>query len=136
MLWKSTSGRTFSKGSTDFSQPTVPSSIQNQIDQTNGEISAAQNLSNTSALLSSLTNDYNSMSQANGSVSAPFQANVQKNGQNYVASLDPSPEFTQKVTTMAQNIADGLSCGFGGGSCISSPMNWAPLAPGNDPVLF
>ncbi len=46
------------------------------------------------------------MSESNGSVSAPFQANVQQSGQNYVASLDPSPAFTQKVTTMAQNIAD------------------------------
>ena len=31
---------------------------------------------------------------------------------------------------------NGLSCGFGGGSCMSFPINWAPLAPGNDPVIF
>ncbi|MFZ2255913.1 MAG: hypothetical protein WAW59_02190 [Patescibacteria group bacterium] len=37
---------------------------------------------------------------------------------------------------MAQEIADGLSCGFGGGGCMNFPINWAPLAPGNDPVIF
>lgn len=29
-----------------------------------------------------------------------------------------------------------FSCGFGWGSCIASPLNWAPLAPGNDPTFM
>ena len=29
-----------------------------------------------------------------------------------------------------------LSCGFWGWSCISMPLNWAPLAPGSTPTLF
>jgi len=29
-----------------------------------------------------------------------------------------------------------LSCWFGGGSCISMPLNWAPLAPWSVPTLF
>ncbi|MDD2907859.1 MAG: VCBS repeat-containing protein [Candidatus Gracilibacteria bacterium] len=34
-----------------------------------------------------------------------------------------------------QSTVNGLSCGFSNGSCISAPLNWAPLAPGNDPVF-
>ncbi|MCH8518895.1 VCBS repeat-containing protein, partial [Candidatus Gracilibacteria bacterium] len=34
------------------------------------------------------------------------------------------------------DLIEGLSCGFGGGSCISMPLNWAPLAPGSVPTLF
>lgn len=45
-------------------------------------------------------------------------------------------ETEKKVAEKAQEIADGLSCGFGGGSCMSFPINWAPLAPGNDPVVM
>jgi len=34
------------------------------------------------------------------------------------------------------NIMQWLSCWFGGGWCIATPLNWAPLAPGWDPTLF
>ena len=35
-----------------------------------------------------------------------------------------------------ENIMQWLSCWFGGGWCIATPLNWAPLAPGWDPTLF
>ncbi|RKW20498.1 VCBS repeat-containing protein [Candidatus Gracilibacteria bacterium] len=35
-----------------------------------------------------------------------------------------------------QRILDGLTCGFNDPSCFSSPINWAPLAPGNDPTFL
>jgi hypothetical protein len=31
---------------------------------------------------------------------------------------------------------EGLGCGFGGGSCLSLPLNWAPLAPGTAPTAL
>ncbi|HRI35733.1 MAG TPA: hypothetical protein PK765_01345 [bacterium] len=34
------------------------------------------------------------------------------------------------------NIVEGLGCGFGGGSCLSLPLNWAPLAPGTAPSIL
>lgn len=34
-----------------------------------------------------------------------------------------------------QSIVNWLSCWFSNGACISSPLNWAPLAPWNDPVF-
>lgn len=60
---------------------------------------------------------------------------AQKEGKGHY-SLDIDPEVSAKIEDMSQKIADGLSCGFGGGSCMSFPINWAPLAPGNDPVVF
>ena len=35
-----------------------------------------------------------------------------------------------------QDIMDWLSCWFGEASCFASPLNWAPLAPWNDPVFM
>lgn len=29
------------------------------------------------------------------------------------------------------DVVKGLGCGFGGGGCLSMPINWAPLAPGS-----
>ena len=60
---------------------------------------------------------------------------VEKNGKNSV-KIGFDAETTKNIENKAQEIANGLSCGFGGGSCMSFPINWAPLAPGNDPVVF
>lgn len=35
-----------------------------------------------------------------------------------------------------QDFVNGLSCWFNNGGCISTPLNWAPLAPGWDPTAF
>lgn len=55
--------------------------------------------------------------------------NVNPGGQ--LATIGFSPNVEKQMETAMQNLADGLSCGFGGGGCLSSPINWAPLAPGN-----
>ncbi|MDD2870584.1 MAG: VCBS repeat-containing protein [Candidatus Gracilibacteria bacterium] len=47
--------------------------------------------------------------------------------------------MTSKVDDALQqvdNIVKGLNCGFGNESCFASPLNWAPLAPGGDPVFM
>ncbi len=38
------------------------------------------------------------------------------------------------VSEVIDNILEWFSCGFGW--CISTPLNWAPLAPWGDPVMF
>ena len=47
-----------------------------------------------------------------------------------------SEENIDKINASIDTLVQGLSCGFGGGSCLSLPMNWAPLAPGSSPVIF
>lgn len=63
-----------------------------------------------------------------------------KNGSLQEGSLEFSlgfdPEMSKKIESKAQEFMDGLACGFGGGSCMSFPINWAPLAPGSQPVAF
>jgi len=43
---------------------------------------------------------------------------------------------TDDILNHIDVILAGFSCGFGWGGCISTPLNWAPLAPGSDPTLF
>lgn len=47
-----------------------------------------------------------------------------------------NPSAMQEIETITQNLLDGLACGFGGGSCMSFPINWAPMAPGNSPFIM
>lgn len=57
-------------------------------------------------------------------------------GNGNVLDIGLSDQSISEISTIAQNLADGLSCGFGGGSCMSFPINWAPLAPGSVPSIF
>ncbi|MDD2487531.1 MAG: hypothetical protein PHS92_04120 [Candidatus Gracilibacteria bacterium] len=41
-----------------------------------------------------------------------------------------------QIDSQIDGIIQGLGCGFGGGACISSPLNYAPLAPGSSPTIF
>ena len=47
-----------------------------------------------------------------------------------------SNENVDKINSGIDTIVQGLGCGFGGGSCLALPMNWAPLAPGSAPVIL
>jgi len=52
------------------------------------------------------------------------------------SNLDKMSENVNGVLEWVDTIMQGLSCWFGWGWCIATPMNWAPLAPGWDPTLF
>ncbi len=41
-----------------------------------------------------------------------------------------------KINSQIDTTVQGLGCGFGGGSCLALPLNWAPLAPGSAPVIL
>lgn len=45
-------------------------------------------------------------------------------------------ETVDEISEELDTVIEWLSCGFGGGSCIATPLNWAPLAPWGDPTLF
>ncbi len=51
-------------------------------------------------------------------------------------SFEKLNEGIDEVSAGIDELIQWLSCGFGGGSCFANPLNWAPLAPGNDPTLF
>ncbi len=50
--------------------------------------------------------------------------------------LDRLNEDIDKISEWIDKIMEWLGCWFWWGSCLSLPMNWAPLAPWNDPTLF
>lgn len=66
--------------------------------------------------------------------SSLLRANLDPNSQILDIGFDEST--ISNVQNQVQSILDGLACGFGGGSCMSFPINWAPLAPGSAPVVF
>ncbi|MCP4523052.1 MAG: hypothetical protein GY828_02425, partial [Candidatus Gracilibacteria bacterium] len=53
-----------------------------------------------------------------------------------ISNLEEINKNADLLVDGIDNLIQGLSCGFGGGGCIATPMNWAPLAPGGDPTLF
>ena len=50
--------------------------------------------------------------------------------------FDSENKKVDDLTEGIDNIIEWFGCWFGWDSCISSPLNWAPLAPGQDPTLF
>lgn len=46
-----------------------------------------------------------------------------------LASLGFSAGAEANIESIAQNIANGLACGFGGGSCIAFPINFTTNMP-------
>ncbi len=52
------------------------------------------------------------------------------------SSLDKINEEVDKISAWMDKIIEWFGCGFWWGSCLATPLNWAPLAPWNDPTLF
>jgi hypothetical protein len=55
---------------------------------------------------------------------------------DFMSWLDSINEKVDEISSAIDSVLDWLSCWFGGWWCIASPLNWAPLAPWNDPTLF
>lgn len=55
---------------------------------------------------------------------------------NFNLNLGISDQQIDAIDSQVDAFISGLGCGFGGGGCISSPINYAPLAPGASPVAF
>ncbi len=58
------------------------------------------------------------------------------NWDNLFWILDNVNKKVDDITEGIDNLIEWFGCGFGWDSCVSSPLNWAPLAPGQDPTLF
>lgn len=57
-------------------------------------------------------------------------------GSDFMAGLANIEASIEDISEDIDTLIEWLSCGFWGGSCIATPLNWAPLAPWNDPTLF
>lgn len=135
ILWRSTAVREYVRGTRSFTQAELPDGVSQKLIDTdnNGIPDSVEKMSQ--AEQQSAYQDMQKTSK-NGYLtdSKIVQANVSSDKR--VLDIGLSPRATQDILTITENLANGLSCGFGGGSCMSFPMNWAPLAPGSDPVAF
>lgn len=94
----------------------------------------------------SLDNDNNWVPDYIDMLSNPNNINELKDYSEYhLNEFNNSSEYNNWNTLDAQinsaletadNIIDSISCWFWAWSCISTPLNWAPLAPGWDPTMF
>jgi len=55
---------------------------------------------------------------------------------DFMGALDNINGVIDDIAGDIDTLIEWLSCWFGGGSCFANPLNWAPLAPWNDPTLF
>jgi len=56
--------------------------------------------------------------------------------ENFMWAIDAMNEAIDDIAADIDQLIEWFSCGFWGGSCFANPLNWAPLAPWNDPTLF
>ena len=55
---------------------------------------------------------------------------------DFMWALDQINAAVDDIAAEIDTLIEWFSCWFGGWSCFANPLNWAPLAPGNDPTLF
>jgi hypothetical protein len=58
------------------------------------------------------------------------------NDEEWLDSLWSLAQAVDKISSQMDTIIEWFGCGFWWGSCFASPINWAPLAPWNDPTLM
>ncbi|MDD2566021.1 MAG: VCBS repeat-containing protein [Candidatus Gracilibacteria bacterium] len=147
LMWYSSSVRTYNKGLQQFEDKSkMPDVIEkNKIDENNNgtpdyidELQKDQSKMRDYAneQLSDLNKDSNhngipDKDEDNGGSIFDYDGS---NGEISVGGLN-SFNFDE-IDSQIDDVVNGLGCGFGGGACISMPLNWAPLAPGSSPTIF
>lgn len=134
ILWRSTAVRAYQRGTREFTPAEIPASIQSRITDAdkNGTPDSIENMSlaDRKKAYETMGNGTNLSSDSRNLIHADIAGN------GNILDIGLSDRSITEITDIAQNLADGLSCGFGGGSCMSFPLNWAPLAPGSVPSIF
>jgi hypothetical protein len=131
LLWTSgPASRDYTRGTHEFWDTDLPDWLADRLVDAdkNGTPDSIENMS-----LADREKAYKDISIANTPASQSIMKAIQ-NGTQFNIWFDEAA--TTSIIDATQNLLDGLSCGFGGGSCLNSPLNWAPLAPGSSPTLF
>ncbi|MDD5769409.1 MAG: hypothetical protein PHE25_00425 [Candidatus Gracilibacteria bacterium] len=80
--------------------------------------------------------EINKDSDGDGVIDSNDSSPDRNNDDDFMNSLDGINSQVDSIMGTIDTISDGLSCGFGGGSCLSMPINAAPLAPGSSIAAF
>lgn len=126
LVWSSDTARTYTRGTRSFGTAELPSELAGKITDVNrnGVPDSMENMST-----GALQDAYASMRSPTVAQKPLVQVNTQQNGR--LIDIDLSDGAEADIEASMKAIADGLSCGFGWGGCMSFPINWAPLAPWN-----
>ncbi len=135
ILWRSTNTRSYVRGTRSYTAAELPEGMSEKLldADKNGIPDSVENMTQTGQqqAYKEITQSTNATSMTDTKI---VQASV--SADKRVLDIGLSPQASRDILAISENLANGLSCGFGGGGCMSFPMNWAPLAPGNDPVVF
>ncbi len=134
ILWSSTAVRSYLRGTRSFWAADLPPSLVWRLTDVNPKNGIPDSIENMST--GALNDIYNGMS--NGTSLIPnvslFSNSYDPSGR--LASFGFSDTALQDIEGIVQGIANGLACGFWWWSCMSFPINWAPLAPGGSPTIL
>lgn len=131
LVWSSGPGnRDFTKWTYNFGAANLPDGLAARLaDNNNNQIpDSIENMS-----LADRQAAYKDITTSNGTQSRSL-IKADQNGNQINIWFDDQAVDT--ILDATQNLMDGLACWFGWGSCMSFPINWAPLAPGSDPAVF
>ena len=111
ILWRSLAAREYQRGTRTYTDADIPDAIKSRLIDAdkNGVPDSLENMS-----LEDRQKAYKDM--GNGSTLASSSKNLIKtqiSGGGNVLDIGLSPQSAKEITNIAQNLADGLSCGFG-----------------------
>ena len=111
ILWRSLAAREYQRGTRTYTDVDIPDAIKSRLIDAdkNGVPDSLENMS-----LEDRQKAYKDM--GNGSTLASSSKNLIKtqiSGGGNVLDIGLSPQSAKEITNIAQNLDDGLSCGFG-----------------------
>lgn len=142
-IYKSTAIRSYVK---DFKEKSCSSDVpaelaKNNVDTNNNGIpdyiDTLSNTWNTTELTKYANDSINTINKDSDNDWLPDSEDMSPwfNG-SIMDGLDKINQTVDDISAWVDTILQWLGCWFGWGWCISSPLNWALLAPGWDPTLF
>ncbi len=133
IIWRSESAiRTYTRWTRSFSPIELPESLKSRLADSDKN-SIPDSIENMTP--AELTTQYKNLSSSSTSSSRPL-VRMNKTSSTLTMDIGFDDRAVENIESMMQDFFDGLSCGFGWGSCMSFPINWAPLAPGSAPTIF
>ncbi len=147
LLWRSGQvSRDYVKWTRTFAQAQLPSHLASQfidadkngipdsmdMNDSNGDgvpDGSALSLDARQKMLNSITKK-----QAGESTKPLLNATMDTSSNKFTLGFNSSA--VEDIVALGDSIMSWLQCGFGWWSCMSFPLNWAPLAPGNDPPIL
>lgn len=133
ILWRSLASREYLRWTRSFGTAELPPELADRVadNDKNGVPDSIDSMS-----IADRQKTFDDMSQGTNFLPSSDPVKITRDPSNRIVDIGFDAQSAQALDTMTRNLVDGLNCGFGGGGCMSFPMNWAPLAPWSAPTVF